>query len=490
MNQPLHIRSRTGLLECATFLLLVAAAPGQRTLPPMPVSKPAPEPTMSDRFKGLTGLVQKQPGVSDGYVMVATKEHPSFYLIDTDGRIVKEWTMPCKTSLPLYLLPNGNILRTIRSLDGEVGDFVEESTWDGEVVWEYRTDRTVQRIHHDVERMPNGNTLVTVWERKSPEEYLAVGRNPDTVANDEMWVDAIYEVKPTGREGGEVVWRWSPWDHLVQDFDETKENYGNPAEHPTRIDVNQVRTSKEFPRLSDWLHVNSITYNAERDEIMVSVQALSEIWVVSRKTGEIVYRYGNPSRYGRGEPEEAMLYSQHDAHWIPAGLRGAGNLLIFNNEAGYGAGDGQYSTALEVVPPLTASGDWPVPTEKGYPPAQVVWSFSGGAKTKFYSKVVSNIQRLSNGNTLICVGAKGLILEIDAADNVLWSYCNPVFRVGPEMKKLEKWHSGPPAGGNLLFRAYKYPPDYPAFAGKELVPGRLLKEVADEEWAAQAPQPE
>ena len=46
------------------------------------------------------------------------------------------------------------------------------------------------------------------------------------------------EIKPTGKTTGEVVWEWHLWDHLVQDFDKSKANFGNVAEHPELVNIN------------------------------------------------------------------------------------------------------------------------------------------------------------------------------------------------------------------------------------------------------------
>jgi hypothetical protein len=51
-------------------------------------------------------------------------------------------------------------------------------------------------------------------------------------------VDSIVEVKPTGKTTGEVVWEWRAWDHLVQNFEPAKANYGEVGKYPELIDVN------------------------------------------------------------------------------------------------------------------------------------------------------------------------------------------------------------------------------------------------------------
>ena len=50
--------------------------------------------------------------------------------------------------------------------------------------------------------------------------------------------DCILEIKPTGKTTGQVVWEWHLWDHLVQDFDKTKANYGDVAKHPELVNIN------------------------------------------------------------------------------------------------------------------------------------------------------------------------------------------------------------------------------------------------------------
>ena len=49
------------------------------------------------------------------------------------------------------------------------------------------------------------------------------------------WALHIIELKPHGPEGADIVWEWHAWDHLIQDHDPEKPNYGDPSEHPERI---------------------------------------------------------------------------------------------------------------------------------------------------------------------------------------------------------------------------------------------------------------
>ena len=109
---------------------------------------------------------------------------------------------------------------------------------------------------------------------------------------------------------------------------------------------------------ADWNHVNSVQYNAELDQIILSSHNQNEIWIIDHSTtveeasghtggvygkgGDFLYRWGNPSIYGRGTSNDTKLGGQHDAHWIANGLPGAGNILIFNNELPHTGAIGLY----------------------------------------------------------------------------------------------------------------------------------------------------
>ena len=159
-----------------------------------------------------------------------------------------------------------------------------------------------------------------------------MGRDPESLSNDQLWSDHIVEIAPDGAGGGKVVWKWCFWDHLVQEHDESKPNFGKPSEHPGRLDINAC------PGDTDWIHVNSISYNAELDQILLSSPNFSEIFIIDHSLsteeaatakGDMVYRWGNSANYGVEAPR--TLFGQHNCHWIPADHPGAGHVLCFNN---------------------------------------------------------------------------------------------------------------------------------------------------------------
>jgi hypothetical protein len=89
--------------------------------------------------------------------------------------------------------------------------------------------------------MPNGNLLLIVWERKTAKQALEAGVKP-AAATGEKLVDSLFEIKPEGKTGGQIVWEWHLWNHLIQDEDKSKANYGDVARHPELVDVNYAWT--------------------------------------------------------------------------------------------------------------------------------------------------------------------------------------------------------------------------------------------------------
>jgi hypothetical protein len=427
------------------------------------------------------GLFLHDQRAFNGYTFF-TKAKKTF-LINMKGRLVHSWVSEYSPGNSVYLLENGNILRTNNvnnpNFDqGGKGGRIQEIEWDGTVVWDYvySTIRCVQ--HHDIERLPNGNVLMIAWEIKTTTKAILAGRNPDSLVGF-LWVDHIIEVKPTGPQDGDIVWEWHMWDHLIQDFDSTKANYGVVEDHPELMDINYFKAP-----YSDWMHTNSIDYNADLDQIVISVHQMNEIFVIDHSTtteeaaghtggtsgkgGDILYRWGNPRAYRAGTEADQKFFGQHDAQWIETGLNGESNILVFNN--GLARPQGDYSSIEEIAPPVNSSGNYPLVPGSAHGPAAQYWIYTTSDPTDFYSAHLSGAQRLPNGNTLICSGNEGRFFEITPGNDIVWEYINPITPQGPIFQG-----DTIPTGKNSVFRCYRYAPDYPGLAGRDLTPGDPLE---------------
>ncbi|MFQ5498604.1 MAG: aryl-sulfate sulfotransferase, partial [Candidatus Zixiibacteriota bacterium] len=288
------------------------------------------------------GLFLYDTAAFDGYTLFSPMPDSTTYLIDMYGRVVHSWTADLEPGNLAYLLENGHLLLAARvSSQGlGAGGRVQEFDWDGNLLWEFDYNSAQYIQHHDIEPLPNGNILILARETRTRLEAIALGRDPSLLFQDVIWPEHIIEVEPTGLNGGNIVWEWHLWDHLIQDYDSTKANYGIVADHPELLDINFTVASG----LADWIHANSVDYNPLFNQLVISVRRQSEIWIIDHSTstaeaashsggnsgkgGDILYRWGNPQGYDRGDSSDAMLSGQHDARWIEPGFPGEGNLLI------------------------------------------------------------------------------------------------------------------------------------------------------------------
>jgi hypothetical protein len=127
--------------------------------------------------------------------------------------------------------------------------------------------------------LPNGNVLIIAWESKTNTQAIAAGRNP-ALTTATVWSEQILEVQPNGLTGGTVVWEWHLWDHLIQDYDATKPDFGTIASNPQLININYKASATE----TDWIHLNSVDYNPTLDQIVLSSHSFSEIWIIDHST--------------------------------------------------------------------------------------------------------------------------------------------------------------------------------------------------------------
>jgi hypothetical protein len=454
------------------------------------------------------GLHMNTDRASPGFVLFGPGLSGTTYLIDNDGQVVHTWTSEYSTGHGKYLLDNGNLirlgfLRDIPSYAGGQGGMIQEFNWEGDLIWEYRLANERYIPHHDAAVLPNGNLLVVAWELKTAAEARGAGRRPDLLKAVGLWPDAVLELERRGNNEAEIVWEWHAWDHWIQDFDPNAPSYGSPSEHPELSDINSdgddlsaaeveellaletvaLVGADESPRAPDIMHVNGISYNPEFDQILLSVNAFNEIWIIDHSTtseeaashaggrygmgGDILYRWGNPKNYDRGDREDQILFGQHHARWNEAGLPGAGNITVFNNN--FSGPEGTYSTIVEIDPPINSDGSYTVPTNGPFAPAEPVWTYAAPDKLSFRSHFISGAHRVPNGNTFIASGARGRFFEVTPEGDIVWEYWTPYSGdVGlPDDDSLARTVA---PYFYETFRATRISPNHPALQGRNLTP--------------------
>jgi hypothetical protein len=232
----------------------------------------------------------------------------------------------------------------------------------------------------------------------------------------DLYPEAIIEIDPTTDQ---IVWEWHAWDHLVQDFDETKENFGSIADNPHLIDLNYVQIED-----GDIMHGNAIEYDEINDHIYISSNFYHEVWVIDHSTtaeeaashsggdsgkgGDLIYRFGNPEAYDNPAGER-LFYNNHFPNLVGDQGSGAKTMLIFVNRMN----DTEQSVVYELQLPETFNLQ---PNENNEP--NVVWSFTDEG---LFAPRVSGAVRLHNGNTLITEGDSGF-WEVTGQGEIVWKF--------------------------------------------------------------------
>lgn len=440
------------------------------------------------------GLIDYEEGSLNGYTLFNPLRSTSIYLVDNCGRKINEWESSYTPGASAILLENGNLLRTASSglssnpvfAWGGAGERIQEVDWDGDVIWEFVYSDDTHRMHHDFAQTPDGNLLVLAWELKTEDEAIQAGRDPDLIPDGVLWAEYIIEVEPTT---GNIVWEWHMWDHLIQDLDASKDNFGVIADNPQLLDINRTGGPTAAGG-KNWLHINSIDYFPLMDQLVINSFFISEFFIIDHSTtteqaagnsggagisgGDFLYRWGNPQNYDQGSEDDRAIFGAHKVHWIPLELEGGGNIMFFNN--GTNRPDGSYSSVDIIVPPVDdyVTGRYIYQPGTAYAPSETIWSYTSSPREDFYSSFLSGAQRLSNGNTLVCSGANGRFFEINEAEEIVWEYINPVINEGI----LSQGDDIPLLSGrnaNIVFRCTRYEETFSGFDNVELSPGTPIE---------------
>ncbi|MGB5318674.1 aryl-sulfate sulfotransferase [Eudoraea sp.] len=455
------------------------------------------------------GLTKTSENLLDGYLMYAVPNSPMFYLINRRGEVVHQWKGNYDGFVS-YLMDDGSLM--VGALDPDFPTFgfggpygrLQKISWDGKMLWDYEYAARDSMIHHDFAVKPDGNILALAYKKIPYEQAIEMGRKPEYTPLGGPWLEKIVEIEPQGKDDGKIVWEWRIEDHLIQDYDSTKLNFGKLEDHPELISFNvgdsvppvisqdsvdvlvgmgRGRNLTTNNRGSDLFHLNAINYNAELDQIAFSSPELSEVFIIDRgvtstearghsggkrgKGGDILYRWGNPQNYNLGDSTDRKLYYQHDIRWIEKGKPGAGNLTLYNNDVPMGPDSLNYSTIYELNPPINAEGSYDLQDNNRYGPEEPYWTYVAKDTLSFYGSFISGAHRMENGNTFINEGPKGRFFEVTPEGDMVWEYLNP-YR-GDIRKPDGEPHDIMPTT-YFIFRATFIPADHPAFEGKELKP--------------------
>jgi len=417
------------------------------------------------------GILYSEPKkVSEGYLLFVPLESQNAYLIDNCGIVVNTWTFEhTLIHSGCYLLEDGSILKlSVSGFTYEFESYIERRSWDNELVWQYSLKSEKGKLHSDLHILPNGNILVLKEEKIEVKKAISLGVNPNLLDN-KYNLETLIELKPIGVDSATIVWQWRLEDRLVQEYDDLKDNYGIVADFPRKYNANLY---------NGFTHFNSIDYNKDLDQIILSSWSDDEIYIIDHSTtteeaassaggtygygGDFLFRWGKPSNYG--SKSEQKLLAQHNPRWIPNNFKCFGGMIsIFNNRHNELYAISERKSAVVIINP-DPDGDGVYEFEEGnFLPVnyEFVLPNKGEIRGPMFSLFLSGAIVQPNCNILTCEGASGRLTEFDKDGRVVWMYQSPI------VNELNVGEQGSTPQVEV-YKVEKYAPLYAGLAGKNL----------------------
>ncbi len=460
------------------------------------------------------GVISNVSAISEGYILSGSFMGDTTELFDKNGTVVFRWihtdidttkkpkvVRTATNGYSCYLLENGNLLRSCNPPGLKVGPgaapvngVIQEVGRDGKVLWADTIADLNQSLHHDFKPLflPNGdmNILAVSFVTVDSGDASAAGVDKTVYGTLKSFqVEKIIEIKPdrTGAGNSQIVWEWHLLDHVA--------SQANIAAHPELFDGTHPAWPA-FPQ--QWVHLNGIDFNANKNLIVFSSRVFSEVYVIDHSTttaqaagstggtygkgGDILYRWGHPSNYivqfdtvlvpadtqivtfpkkdtiitaahteikRKSQPGD-FVNCLHCPTWIPEGYRNAGNIMFFHNNSDPNMKQLGCSQAVEINP-WDANGNLQK-ISIGAATAPLTPSWAYNSTDSMYSASMSSAIRMKKGNTLIheaypggnSSGKSSVVREVDPSG----------LMVGTKMT-LKK------ATGYNPAKIMYYPEDYP-----------------------------
>jgi hypothetical protein len=296
-------------------------------------------------------------------------------------------------------------------------DSLEGNPGDPEALPVASDDVSITSFHHEAWPMPNGNilTIGTTFHDLTADQRAAFC--PDDETEFGVIGDVIVEFEPSGR----VVRTWDLWDAV--DIDEVPGDALCGDSGPFASGVGR-----------DWMHVNAVVYDEQRDAIIVSSRHTNQVIALEHGDAEgpqsdVRWIFGQAGTIDvDGEPP----YYQHAVE-----VEEEGSILLYdngNNRPGTTVSDADaptYSRAVlyAVDDSSPDPSDWTV-TE--------TWEHrtTDADGSVLYARFLGDADRLENGNVLITHGGislpgdddfdHALVIEVvpegDAGGEIVWEF--------------------------------------------------------------------
>lgn len=304
-----------------------------------------------------------------GYTLTTSLGDPSWVIIyNGDGEPVWWQQAPSdRVVAQARLTDNGTaVVYNVASLNfgTDVGQILRVRL-DGDILSETRTVMG----HHDFLELEDGGGFAYIAADTRAWVNPADGLTYDVVG------DAIYELPEGATEDTERTLVWDTWDDIP-------------------VDVDPLVDNDFYPFGLDWTHCNGLATDGAGGYV-VSVRKENAFVKIDRATGETLWQLGGAGTEFT-QTEGRPFIGQHSPDLTDGGV------LLFDN--GDPEADDAYSEAVEYA--VDEDG-------RTYTP---IWTYNYDKRISSY--LLGDVERLSNGNTLVAWGSGGVITEVTPAGDV------------------------------------------------------------------------
>ncbi len=308
---------------------------------------------------------RSQPGTTLFSAMAMALDQGWGVAVDEEGEVVWYTRAPPGFEL-ITRLPSGNF--------GMLGDDLTEIDVMGNVVQSWSQADLGLLMHHDFERLPDGNTVVLTAELRTIAGYEGGTQTYDVVG------DVVVELSPEGTVLAE---------HSLLDVLDPLEVTSPAFDLPF--------WDSSFPEATegtkDWSHSNDVLFSPEDDAFLVSVRHLNAVVKLDRQTGALLWRLGPGGDFDLVAGGE-LFFHQHSPVFS-----GEDRLLIYDNgneRSGMPTGEPFFTRVVEYqIDDSGAREQWRV---------EQLWEYRG--EQPYFAPAVGSVQPLDNGNVLVCDGAR------------------------------------------------------------------------------------
>lgn len=220
-------------------------------------------------------------------------------------------------------------------------------------------DLPVFGLHHGFYPREDGGYAALLWDPRDYEGVQVIG-------------DQLVEISSTG-DIERVV--WTSWDTWTPTAELVAAGGG------------------------DWTHANSVYYDADADEYVLSLRNLNAIVGIDQESGALVWEVG-------GTMPGAFTLTEGDGFVTQHGARTTDNGVILFNNRDYQ--DGEHDLWSEAV---EYEVDWEAQTYRR------LWTYD--ADLQVFSAVLGNAEPIDDGERLVAFGGAGRIVRLTDDNEIL-----------------------------------------------------------------------